>query len=166
MAWEGHNMNILSIIFCFRCYYRHTHTYMSIVQFHSCLEIANLKLGCNLNNYHHHHHHHHHNISVMELGQLLTRSGFTYPEVSSKVCHDSFCRLGNSVSLPWVIYYGVFYLHVVSSFFYIPVIFLKLVLFLIPLQFMHLFCNQSKCILLFFSCVSSLLLLFFWSPLL
>jgi len=47
---------------------------------------------------------------------LLTRSGLTYPEVSSKVCHDSFCQLGNSVSLPWVIYYGAFYLHVVSSF--------------------------------------------------
>ena len=39
----------------------------------------------------------------MELGHLLTRSGPTYPEVSSKVCHDSFCQLGNSVSLPWVI---------------------------------------------------------------
>jgi len=49
----------------------------------------------------------------MELGHLLTRSGLTYPEVSSKVCHDSFCQLGNSVSLPWVIYYGAFYLHVV-----------------------------------------------------
>jgi hypothetical protein len=36
-----------------------------------------------------------------------------------------------------------------------------LVLFLILLQFVHLFCNQSKCILLFFSCISSLLLLFF-----
>ena len=31
----------------------------------------------------HHHHHHHHHISVMELGHLLTRSGLTYPEVSS-----------------------------------------------------------------------------------
>jgi hypothetical protein len=38
---------------------------------------------------HHHyyyHHHHHHHISVMELGHLLTRSGLTYPEISSKVC--------------------------------------------------------------------------------
>jgi len=34
----------------------------------------------------------------MELGHLLTRSGLTYPEVSSNVCHDSFCQLGNSVS--------------------------------------------------------------------
>jgi hypothetical protein len=31
------------------------------------------------------------------------------------------------------------------------------VLFLIPLQFVYLFCNLSKCILLFFSCISSLL---------
>ena len=35
-------------------------------------------------------------ISVMELVHLLTRSGLTYPEVSSKVCHDFFCQLGNS----------------------------------------------------------------------
>ena len=45
------------------------------------------------------------------------------------------------------------------------VICLILVLFLIPLQFMYLFCNLSKCILLFFSCISALLLLFFWCPL-
>jgi hypothetical protein len=51
--------------------------------------------------------HHHHHISVMELGHLLTRSGLTYPEVFSKVCHDSFCQLGNSVSLPWVISYSL-----------------------------------------------------------
>jgi hypothetical protein len=116
--------------------------------------------------YHHHHHHHHHHISVMELGHLLTRSALTYPEVSSKVCHDSFCQLGNSVSLPWVIYYKTLYLHVVSCFSCIPVICLKLVLFLIPLQFVYLFFNLSKCILLFFSCISSLLLLFFCRPLL
>ena len=69
----------------------------------------------------------------MELGHLLTRSGLTYPEVSSKVCHDSFCQLENSVSLPWVIYYKAFYLHVVSSFSFTAVICPKLVLFLIPL---------------------------------
>ena len=51
-------------------------------------------------------HHHHHHISVRELGHLLTRSGLTYLEVSSKVCHDSFCQLENSVSLPWVMYEG------------------------------------------------------------
>jgi hypothetical protein len=39
-----------------------------------------------------------------------------YPEACSKVCHGSFCQLGNSVSLSWVIYYGAFYLHVVSSY--------------------------------------------------
>jgi hypothetical protein len=32
---------------------------------------------------------------------------------------------------------------------------------LTPLQFVYLFCNLSKCILLFFSCTSSLLLIFF-----
>jgi hypothetical protein len=41
-----------------------------------------------------------------------------------------------------------------------------LVLFLIPLQFLYLFCNIAKGILLFFSCISSLLLLFFGRPLL
>ena len=99
----------------------------------------------------------------MQMGHLLTRSGLTYPEVSSKVYHDSFCQLGSTVSLPWVIYFEAFYLHVVSSFSCIPVICPKLVLFLTP------FCNLSicsvicpKCILLFFSCISSLLLLFFW----
>ena len=69
----------------------------------------------------------------MEMGHLLTRSVLTHPEVSSKVCHDFFCQLENSVSLPWVIYYEAFYLHVVSSFSCTPVIFPKLVLFLIPL---------------------------------
>ena len=57
--------------------------------------------------------HHHHPISFMELGHLLTRSGLTYPEVSSKVYHNSFCLLGSSVLLPWVIYFEAFYLHVV-----------------------------------------------------
>jgi len=105
-------------------------------------------------------------IYVMELGHLLTRSGLTYPGDSSNVCHDSFCQLGNSVSLPWVIYYEAFYLHVVFCFSCIPVIFPKLVLILITLQIVYLFCNLSECILLFFSCISSLLLLFFWRPLL
>ena len=104
---------------------------------------------CTLPSIHHHHHHHHH-ISFMELGHLLTRSGLTYPEVSSKVYHDSFCQLGSSISLPWVIYFEVFYLHVVSSSSCIPVICPKFVLFLTPLQFVHLFCNLSKCILLIY----------------
>jgi len=102
----------------------------------------------------------------MELGRLMTRSGLMYPEVSSKVCYDFFCQSGSSVSLHWVIYYEAFYLHFVSGFSCIPVIFPKLVLFLIPLQFVYLFCNLSEFILLFFSCISSLLLLFFWRSLL
>jgi len=94
--------------------------------------------------------HHHHHISVMELGHLLTCSGLTYPEVSSKVCHDFFCQLGNSVSLPWVIYYEAFYLHVGSIFSCIPVICLKLVLFLI-------LCNLCICFVICpsVSCCSS-----------
>ena len=70
----------------------------------------------------------------MELVHLLTRSGLTYPEVSSKVYHDSFCQLGRSISLAWVINFEAFYLHVLSSFSCIPVICTKLVLFLTPLQ--------------------------------
>ena len=63
------------------------------------------------------------------VGPLLTRSGLTYPEVSSKVYHDSFCPIGSSVSLTWVIDFEAFYLHVVSSFCFIPLICPKLVLF-------------------------------------
>jgi hypothetical protein len=79
----------------------------------------------------------------MELGHSLTRSGLMFSEVSSKVCHDSFCQSGSSVSLPWVIYYEAFYLHVLSSLFCIPVIFPKLALFLTPLQFVYMFSNLS-----------------------
>ena len=96
------------------------------------------------------HHHHHHHISFMDLGHFLTRSDLTYPEVSSKVYHDSFCQLDSSVSLRWVIYFEAFYLHVVSSFSCIPVICPKLVLFLAPLQFVHLFWNLPSV-----SCCSS-----------
>ena len=85
------------------------------------------------------HHHHHHHIYFMELGHLLTLSGLTNPEVY----RDSFCQLGSSISLPWLVYFEAFYLHVVSSFSCIPVICPKLVLFLNPLQFVHLFCNLS-----------------------
>ena len=88
-----------------------------------------------------------HGISVMELGHLLTRSGLTYPEVPSKVCHDSFCQLENSVSLPWVIYYKAFYLHVASSFSCTPVICPKFVLFLIPFNLCICFviCPSVSC---------------------
>jgi len=60
-------------------------------------------------------------MSVVELGHLLTRSGLTYLKVSSEVCHDSFCLLGNSVSLSWVVCREAFCLHVVSSSSCIPV---------------------------------------------
>jgi len=80
----------------------------------------------------------------MQLGHLLTRSALTYPEVSSKFYHDSFCQLGSSVSLPWVIYFETFYLHVVSSISCIPANCPKFVLFLTPLQFVHLFCNLPQ----------------------
>ena len=99
-------------------------------------------------------------MSVVELGHLLTRSGLTYLEVSSEVCHDSFCQLGNSVSLSWVVCHEAFCLHVVSSSSCIPVVCLEPVFFLIPFKCVNLFCNLSNCILLFFSYISSLLLLF------
>jgi hypothetical protein len=83
-------------------------------------------------------------IYGMQLGHLLTRSGLTYPEVPSKVYHDSFCQSDISVSLPWVIYFEAFYLHVVSIFSFIPVICQKSVLFFTPLQFVYLFCNLSQ----------------------
>ena len=86
----------------------------------------------------------------MELGHLLTRSCLTYPEVSSKVYHDSFCQLGSSISLPWVIYFEAFYLHIVSSFSCIPVICPKLLLF-------KLLCNLWICFVICprVSCCSS-----------
>jgi len=90
----------------------------------------------------HHHHHHHHHMSVMESGHLLTRSGLTYVEVSSEVCHDSFCQLGNTVSLSWIVCREAFCLHVLSSSSCIPVVCLEPVLFLIPLQCVNLFCNS------------------------
>ena len=63
------------------------------------------------------------------VGPLVTRSGLTYPEISAKVYHDSFCQLGSSLSLPWVIYFEAFYLHVVSSVSCIPVVCAKLLFF-------------------------------------
>ena len=83
-------------------------------------------------------------MSVMQLGHLLTRSGLTYLEVSSEVCHDSFCQLGNSVSLSWVVCHEAFCLHVVSSSSCIPVVCPEPVLFQIPLQCVNLSCNLSQ----------------------
>ena len=81
-------------------------------------------------------------IYVMELVHLLTRSGLTYPEVPSKVYHDSFCKLGSIGSLPWVIYFEAFYLHV-SSFSCIPAICPKLVLLLTPGNLIQKYKNYS-----------------------
>jgi len=83
-------------------------------------------------------------MSVMELGHLLTHSGLMYLEVSSEVCHDSSCHLGNNVSLSWVVCHEAFCLHVVSSSSCIPVVYLEPVLFLIHLQCVNLFCNLSQ----------------------
>ena len=47
-----------------------------------------------------HHHHHHHHLSVMELGHLLTRSGLTYPEVSSNSAMIPFASLGIVFNYP------------------------------------------------------------------
>jgi hypothetical protein len=116
-----------------QCFRQHGHWHPYYTAFHIVISSS----------YHRHHHHHHHHISVMELGHLLTRSDLTYPEVSSNVCHDSFCQLRNSVPLPWGIYYEMFYFNVLSSFYYIPVICPKLVLFLIPLQCVYLFCSTN-----------------------
>ena len=77
----------------------------------------------------------------------MTGSGLTYLEVSSEVCHDSFCQLGNSVSLSWAVCREAFCLHVISSSSCIPVLCLEPVLFLIPLQCVNLFCNLSKCVI-------------------
>ena len=82
-----------------------------------------------------------------------------------KVYHVSFCQLGSSISLPWIIHFKAFYLHVVSSFSCIPVICPKLVLFFNSFPICAYLCNLPKCIL-FFSCFSFLLLLFFWCHLL
>ena len=71
----------------------------------------------------------------------------------------SFITLGN--------FFEAFYLHVVSSFSCIPVFCPKLVLFFNSFAICAFFSAICpKCILLLFSCISSLLLLFFWRPLL
>ena len=83
-------------------------------------------------------------MTVMQLGHLLTRSGLTYLKFSSEVCHDSFCQLGNSVSLSWAVCHEAFCLHVVSIPSCIPAVCLQPVLFLIPLQCVNLFCDLSQ----------------------
>jgi len=111
----------------------------------------------------------------MQLGHLLTRSGLTYLEVSSEVCHGFFCQLGNSVSLSWAVCREAFCLHVVSSSSCIPgILFTCCIQFLlysrhsvymlypVPLVF-QAFClhvvSSSSCIpgILFTCCIQFLL---------
>ena len=91
-------VKILLELYLKKCFYS---TYSSFLVINVCNQGKTLCSPC---------------ISFMQLGHLLTRSGLTYPEVSSKVYHDSFCQSDSSVSLPWVIYFEAFCLHVVSSF--------------------------------------------------
>jgi len=93
---------------------------------------------------HHHHHHHHH---------IFHGVGPPVDPFQSHVSRSLFKGLpwfllpvgGGSISLPWVIYFEAFCLHVVSSFSCITVICPKWVLFLTPMQIVHLFCNLSCC---------------------
>ena len=112
----------------------------------------------------HHHHHHHsyfHHLANMELGHLLTRSGLTRLEVSVMVSPGFFYLLDCSFLVVLVIYYRTFCLYVATSFFCIIVFYPKLGLYLVLLDSLCLFYDLSKCILLLFSYIFSLLLLFF-----
>ena len=104
--------------------------------------------------------HHHHHLANIELGCLLTRSTLTYLEVSLMVFPGTFCLLVCSFLLSLVICLETFYLYVVVNFFSSPVFCTELGLYLVPLQTLCLY-NLCKCVLLFFTYVSSLLLLFF-----
>ena len=108
---------------------------------------------------HCHHHHHHHHLSGMQLDHLtpvwslMSRSLFNcLPAFFLLVCHFSVFS---------VLCDGAFCLCVAISFFCIRVFFSKQKLYLVLLQFLCLLYDLCKCILLFFSCISSLLLLFF-----
>ena len=109
----------------------------------------------------HHHHHHHHHLVNMQLGHLLISSGLTFLGVSLMVSPGSFCLLVCSFLLFSAIYYEAFCLYVAKNVFYIPVFCPKLGLRLVLLQSLCLCCNLSKFLLLLFSYISSLLLLFF-----
>jgi len=92
-------------------------------------------------------HHHHHHPANMILGHSLPRSGLI--------------SLFNG--LPWfLLRVG----YVANDSVCIPLFCLKLELYVVLLQSLCLFYNQSKCSLLFFSHISSLLLLFLLSLLL
>ena len=105
-----------------------------------------------------HHHQQQHHLANMELGDLLTCSGVVSLEVSWIVFPGFFCQLVCSFLILLVIYYRVFCLYVATSFFRILIFFQKLGLYLVLLQCLCLVYNLSKCILLVFSYISSLLL--------
>ena len=115
---------------------------------------------CRHHHHHHHHphhqHHHHHHQAIMELGHLLTRSGFTRHHVPFMVFPGFFCLFVCISFLSSVIYYVAFCLYVVTSFFCIPVSCPNLGLHFVLLHFFF-FNNQSQCILLFLSHISYLL---------
>src|SRR5215469_10423620 len=102
-------------------------------------------------------------MSVMELGHLLTRSGLTYLEVSSKVCHDSFCQLVNSFITLGNLLQGILFTCCIQFLLYSSSLSRTGVIFS-SFAICVLVCNLSNCILLF-SYISSLLLLFSWHPL-
>ena len=106
-------------------------------------------------------HHHHHHLARMVLGHLLTRSCLTRLEVSLMVSPGFFCHLVCSFLVFAVICYLAFCLYVRYS-----CILSKLELYLVILQSRCLFYNLPKCFLLFFSYISSLLLLYFVRPML
>jgi hypothetical protein len=97
----------------------------------------------------------------MELGRLLIHSSLTYLEVSLLVFPGTVCLLVCSFLLSLIICLEAFYLYVADNFFSSPAFCPERGLYLVPLQTLCLFYNLSKCILLFFTHISSLLLLFF-----
>jgi hypothetical protein len=98
--------------------------------------------------------------SYQGVGPLVEPFRSLTSEVSSMVFLGSFCLFGRSFLSVWVICYVAIDLHVVSIFFCSPAFCLKLRLYLITLQSLYSFYDQSKCIQLLFSYISSLLLLF------
>jgi hypothetical protein len=73
----------------------------------------------------------HHHLAKMELGHLLTRSSLTHLEVSVLVSPGFFCLIFCSILVFSVIYYGVFCLYFATHLFCIPVLCLKLALYLL-----------------------------------
>ena len=111
--------------------------------------------------HHHHYHHHHHHLVNMQLEHLLISSGLTLLQVSLMVSPGSFCLLVCSFLLFSAICYEAFCLYVANNVFCVPVFCPKLGFCLVLLQSLCLCCNPSEFILLFVSCISYLLLLFF-----